>query len=241
MKKTSQPQKVEQLERYGKSISDIPKDAMKGQGKIIFRVFRKKFRFFGLFPFAFQVLKERRRLLKQYANQYQELRKLTPKGAVEITMMISMFNTIAQKESRGTAYEFVKTIFQGLAKHAYPALYQLNDLELCEGDIFVNYKKFNIALFNGSTRDFHVQRIKESKNHLRIIVDKCLNVEAGKMFDCPEIAKLGCDVDLAGYPLIEDRVNSTFRRPCTIAKGDKCCEFNFYRKGFEPKGEYENK
>ncbi len=61
------------------------------------------------------------------------------------------------------------------------------------------------------------------------------------MFDCPEIAKLGCDHDLAGYPPIEDRVNATFRRPCTLAKGDACCDFNFYRKGFEPKGAYVNK
>ena len=28
---------------------------------------------------------------------------------------------------------------------------------------------------------------------------------------------LGCDIDLAGYPLIEERVCSTFRRPCTLA------------------------
>ncbi len=49
--------KVEQLERYGKSISDLPKEAFKGQGKIMFRIFRKKFGLFGLLPFTFRVLK----------------------------------------------------------------------------------------------------------------------------------------------------------------------------------------
>ncbi len=233
--------KVEQLERYGKSISDLPKEAFKGQGKIMFRIFRKKFGLFGLLPFTFRVLKERRHLLKQYAKEYQNLQKLTPKGAAEITMMISLFNVIAQRESREKAYEFVKSIFQSVALRSMPALYQLDDLEKCEGDMFDNYKKFNIAMFKGSTQDFHVKAIEESENHLRIIVDKCLNVEAGKMFDCPEIAKLGCDHDLAGYPPIEDRVNATFRRPCTLAKGGTCCDFNFYRKGFEPKGTYVNK
>ncbi len=61
------------------------------------------------------------------------------------------------------------------------------------------------------------------------------------MFDCPEIAKLGCDHDLAGYPCIEDRCNAEFRRPCTLAKGGEYCDFHFYRKGFAPKGDFENK
>lgn len=136
MKKSqSSAQKVEQLGRYGASLSDMPKEAFKGQGKIIFTSLRKKFGF----------------------------------------------------------------------------------------------------------RDFHAPSIEESDNHLRIVVDRCLNVDAGRMFDCPEIAKLGCDHDLAGYPPIEDKLNMEFRRPTTIAKGDSCCEFNFYRKGFAPAGAYVNK
>lgn len=233
--------KVEQLERYGKSITDIPKGAFKGQGLVMFNVFRKKFGILGLIPFVFRVMSERRKLLKNYREQYQELKKLTPSGTKEITIMISIFNAIAHKESREKAYEFVKNIFQAMVKTSMPSLYQLDDLEKCEGNMFENYKKMNIAMFKASKRDFHIKNIEESENHLRIVLDKCLNVDAGKMFDCPEIAMLGCDHDLAAFPVIEDRVFSVFRRPCTLAKGGSCCDFNFYRKGFEPKGNYENK
>ncbi len=237
----SAARKVEELKRFGKSISDMPKEAFEGQGKVIFAAFRNKFGLFGLLPFAFQVLKERRRILKQYADQYKELRVLTPKGAKEITMMIAMFNVIAKRESREEAYEFVKGIFQSIALKSLPALYQLDDLMKCEGDVFDNFKKFNIAMFEAGDRDFHVREIEETDNHLRIVLDRCLNVEAGKMFDCPEIAKLGCDHDLASYPFVEPHVNAEFRRPCTLAKGGDCCDFNFYRKGFAPEGPFENK
>jgi len=234
-------QRVEDLDRFGKSLLDIPKEAFQGQGKVMFAAFRKKFGLVGLVPFAFRVMKERRRILRQYAAQYADLRGLTPKGAKEITMMIAMFNVIAQSESREKAYEFVKGIFQAIALKSLPAIYQLDDLEKCEGDVFDNFKKFNIAMFKAGDRDFHVGEIEEDDNHLRIVVDRCLNVEAGRMFDCPEIARLGCDHDLASYPFVEPRVNAVFRRPCTLAKGGSCCDFNFYRKGFAPEGAFENK
>jgi len=232
---------VEQLGRYGVSLSDMPKEAFKGQGKIVFTTLRKKFGLIGLLPFALQVLRERHRLLKRYADEYVDLRALTPKGAKEITMLISMFNVIARRESRDEAYEFVKGIFQGVARQSMPAIYQLDDLLHCEGDVFDNFKKFNVAMFKAGERDFHVRATEENDNHLRIVVDRCLNVDAGRMLGCPEISQLGCDHDLAGYPPIEDKLNMEFRRPTTIAKGDSCCEFNFYRKGFAPAGAYVNK
>ena len=60
--------RVEDLERFGKSLSDFPKEAFQGQGKVIFAAFRKKFGLLGLVPFAFRVVLERRRILKQYAK-----------------------------------------------------------------------------------------------------------------------------------------------------------------------------
>ena len=58
---------------------------------------------------------------------------------------------------------------------------------------------------------------------------------------CPELAKLGCDHDLAGYPVILDQVDAEFRRPCTLAKGGEYCDFNFYRKGTAPPTEHLNR
>ena len=75
----------------------------------------------------------------------------------------------------------------------------------------------------------------------RMYLNECANCVVGNAFDCPEIAKLGCDHDLAGYPVILDRVNAEFRRPHTIAKGDDYCDFMFYRKGTVPDTEHLNK
>lgn len=238
----SSARKVEQLERYGMPLNDMPKEAFKGQGKIVFAAFRKKFGLLGLLPFALRVLGERRRLLKRYRKEYVDVGKSTSKAVQrEFIMLISMFNVIARKESRENAYEFVKGIFQRLSQQSMPAIYQLDDLLQCEGDVFDNFKKFNVAMFQAGDRDYHVQTIEESDDHLRIVVDRCFNVDAGRMFDCPEISKLGCDHDLAGYPPIEDKLNMEFRRPTSIAKGDSRCEFNFYRKGFAPAGAFVNK
>jgi len=114
-----------------------------------------------------------------------------------------------------------------------PAFYQIDDLVKCEGDTFDNFVKFNIAWFNAMNDEgtWIVDEITEEKDKLTIIVTECANCKFGKAFYCPEIAKLGCDHDLAGYPIILDRVNAEFRRPHTIAKGDKYCDFHFYRKG----------
>lgn len=238
----SSAMKVEQLERYGMPLNDMPKEAFKGQEKMIFAAFREKFGLVGLIPFALRVLGERRKLLRRYRKEYAEVGRKTSKAVQrEFIMVISMFNALARKESRESAYEFVKGIFQRLSRQSMPALYQLEDLLQCKGDVFENFKKFNVAMFKSGDRDYHVKEIEESDNHLRIVVDRCFNVDAGRMFDCPEISKLGCDHDLAGYPPIEDKLNMEFRRPCSIAKGDSLCEFNFYRKGFAPAGAYVNK
>ena len=239
-KPSSADRRVEQLERYGKPLTDMPKEIFRGQGKIIFAALRRKCGLLGLLPFSLQVVWERRRLLKRYAPQYRELHHRTAKGAKEITLMIAMFNVVARKESREQAYEFVKSIFLGFTPKSMYAIYQLDDLVQCEGDAFDNFKKFTMAMFKAGDRDFHVQQVEETEHHLRIVVDRCLNVDAGRMFDCPEIAKLGCDHDLASYPSVEPAVHAVFRRPCTLAKGGSCCDFNFYREGFAPEKTFEN-
>jgi hypothetical protein len=233
--------KVEQLKRFGKTLNDMPEDAFKGQGKVIFKAFRRKFGLLGLVPFAIRVLWERHRLSKQYPQQVSDLRARVPKLVGEVTMLIAMFNAIAKNESREQAYAFVKGIFQITALKSLPALYQLDDLVQCDGDVFDNFKKFNVAMFEAGDRDYHVQKFEDTDNRLRIVVDRCLNVEIGEMFDCPEIAMLGCDHDLASYPHVDPLVNNEFRRPCTLAKGDSYCDFNFYRKGYAPEGPFENK
>lgn len=147
--------------------------------------------------------------------------------------MIAMFNVIARKEGREGAYAFVKGVFEKVAVYSMPALYQVDELVECEGDVFDNFKKFNIAMFEAGA---HMYRptFTDEEDKLTIVIDKCANVDLAKAFDCPEVGLLGCDHDVAGYPVIEDRVNAEFRRPCTLAKDDKPCKFMFYRKGTAP-------
>lgn len=235
--------KVEELSQYGKTLSGLPKEAMKKQQTIVMGEIRKKFGLPGMLPFFLKVLSEQRALKRKYPGAYQEALKVSNEAAKEITMLIAMFNVIAAREGREKAYEFVKGIFEKVAIYSMPALYQIDDLVKCEGDVFENFVKFNIAWFGAMNEEgtWIVDEMIEEKDKLTIIVGECANCVIGEGFDCPEIAKLGCDHDLAGYPVILDRVNAEFRRPHTLAKGDEYCDFMFYRKGTAPDTEHLNK
>ena len=52
-----------------------------------------------------------------------------------------------------SAKELGRRVPVEIAKTSMASLYQLDDLEKCEGDIFENFKKFNIAMFERTTRD----------------------------------------------------------------------------------------
>ncbi len=234
---------VEELSQYGKTLSGMPKEAMKKQNSIVLGEIRNKFGFFGMFPFFIKVYFEQKTLKRKYPEAYQQALELSKEAAREFTMLIAMYNVIARKDGRENAYEFVKGVFQKVAVYSMPALYQIDDLVTCEGDVFDNFVKFNIAWFNAMNEEgtWIVDEMIEERDKLTIIVTECANCVLGDAFDCPEIAKLGCDHDLAGYPVILDRVNAEFRRPHTLAKGDEYCDFMFYRKGTAPDTEHLNK
>ena len=235
--------KVEQLSQYGKTLTGLPKEALKKQRTIVLRDIRKKFGVIGILPFFIKLLIGQRVLKKKYPEAYKEALKISENAAKEIPMLISMFNIIAEKEGREQAYEFVRSIFQKVAVHSLPTMYQIDDLVKCEGDTFDNFAKFNEAWFNAMNEEgtWKVKEMNREKDQLTIIVDYCSGCEISNAFDCPEVAKLGCDHDLAGYPVLIDRVNAEFRRPHTIAKGDEYCDFMFYRKGTAPNTEHLNK
>jgi hypothetical protein len=235
--------KVEQLSQYGKTLTGLPKEAIKKQQAIVIRELRRKYGIFGIPPFFIKVFLEKKALITKYPEAYQEVVKFGKITAKELPMLIAMFNVVAKKEGREDAYEFVKSIFQKVAVHSLPAMYQIDDLVKCEGDTFDNFAKFNMAWFNAMNEEgtWKVKEMTREKDHLTIVVDYCSGCEISKAFDCPEVAKLGCDHDLAGYPVFIDRVDAEFRRPHTIAKGDEYCDFHFYRKGTAPDNEHLNK
>ena len=130
-----------------------------------------------------------------------------------------------------------------IAQTSMGLIYQVEDLKRCEGDTFENFKKFNIALFQRTTRDgtWHMESYTDDPDKLTITVTTCANVDLFGELGVPELGKFGCDHDLAGYSVIEDDVDCEFRRLCTIATGDDRCVFEFYRKGTAPDNAHLNK
>jgi hypothetical protein len=235
--------KVEELSQYGVTLSGIPKDVRKKQARIMLREIRAKYGWLGTLPFFVRTLLGQRKLKSEYPEAYKKALSISEDAASEITMLVSLFKQVAESDGKEEAYEFLKGIFQQMAVYSMPAYYQIDDLVQCEGDTFENFVKFNVAWFNAMNDEgtWLVERMEQEKDKLTIIINACANCTISEAFDCPEIAKLGCDHDLAGYPVILDRVDSEFRRPHTIAKGDEFCDFMFYRKGTAPDTEHLNK
>ena len=123
--------KVEELSQYGKTLSGLPKEAMKKQQAIVIREIRKKFGLLGIVPFFIRLLLGQRAIKKNYPEAYQETLKVGKDVAKELPMLIAMFNIIARKEGRENAYKFVESIFQKVAIHSMPAMYQIDDLIKC--------------------------------------------------------------------------------------------------------------
>jgi len=230
--------KVEDLSQYGKPLDDIPEDAKKAQERIVMEMIKRKYGWFGRFPFFIRMYFEQRRLKKQYSEALAQLLGAPDHpGGQEFLMLVAMFNIFARTDGREGAWESIKEMFQSVAAEAgMAALYQLDELVDCEGDVYDNFTRFNIALFEGSQHLYDSTHTVDPDKHT-ITVTRCVNVELADAFDCPELRALGCNFDIGGYPAIEDRVEVEFRRPITIANGSDRCEFSFYRKGAAPETE----
>ncbi|MHC4598425.1 MAG: L-2-amino-thiazoline-4-carboxylic acid hydrolase [Planctomycetota bacterium] len=234
-------QAVEQLERYGKSFGEAPKELLTLVKKEFMGKLWKRFGFFGLIRFFVRVLLEKRKLRRTYAREYDDLVKTVPNPKLigEFVYFAAVFNALLKYETRDGAYEYLKELLGGAWKESLMMMYQVDDLTKCEGDVFDNFKKMNIGVFTASSVEYNVREIVETENHLNIVVDRCLNVELADTFGVPELGKIGCDHDIVAYPPVEERTNSVFRRPRCLAKDGQNCDFHFYRKGHEPEGPVE--
>ena len=234
--------KVENLSQFGKPLG-MPKKAQRKMLGIVLTALREKFGLLGMAPFFIKLLAEQRRIRKAHPDLVAKAAEIGPEVAKNLVLLPALFNLTARRDGREQAYEFVKDIFERVAVHSMPAIYQIDELVQCEGDSFENFKKFNVAMFEAMDRvgSWKNDAIVDEGDRLRIRVVSCANVELFSAIGCPELGKLGCDHDLAGYPLILDRVDAEFRRPCALAKGDDFCDFNFYRKGTAPPTEHLNK
>ncbi|MFC2122665.1 hypothetical protein ACFLRP_03160 [Bacteroidota bacterium] len=98
--------KVEELSQYGKTLSGLPKEAVKKQEGIVLREIRKKFGLIGILPFFIRLFLGQRRLIRKYPEAYQATLKLSESTAKEITMLISMFNFISQTAYHLRCFEY---------------------------------------------------------------------------------------------------------------------------------------
>jgi hypothetical protein len=222
---------VEELTQYGKGLDDLPKGVMARQAQVFVSEIRRRYGSRGFVRIVVSIVKERRRIQKAHPETVADLRRDWGSGAVnEALAMTALFNVLVPVEGREGAYEVAKEIFQRVAPLSMKGLYQSDDLAQCPGDRFENFKKFHMALFDNSQGLFPNTQ-SDDGDLFTSTVTRCGNVEVFGALGCPELGRLGCDHDLAGYPAIADRHDFEFRRPTTIAKGGDVCRFRFYRKG----------
>lgn len=226
--------RVEDLTQFGKALDDFPMGLILKQARIFVSELHRHFGTVGLVRMTMPMVLQRRQIQKTHRDTMAKLRQEWGSGAVnEALIMSALFNVVVPKKGREAAYEVVKGIFQKVAPHSMKALYQSADLVRCDGDRFSNFKTFHVALFDASQHLFPNHQTDEG-DLLTSTVTKCSNVEVFTGLGCPELGKLGCDHDLAGYPAIADQHDFEFRRPSTIAKSGATCDFRFYRKGTAP-------
>ncbi len=234
--------KVEELSMYGKAL-EMPKEGLKKQQKVIFHLLKKEFGALGLISIMLGIKKHTARIKRKYPETIQKARKTSKELEKQLCVLGALFSAIADKKGRTYSKDFMTGMFQNVASVSMPAICQLDELVKCEGDVFDNFKKFIRAMFTEIDRvgTWKNSGFHETDDLLEFKVTSCLNIELFEGIDCPELGTLGCDHDLAGFPLIEDAVKCEFRRPCTLAKGGDCCHFHFYRKGTAPDTAHLNK
>lgn len=235
--------KVQELKMYGAKL-EMPKEAVKEQTKIMFHALRKQFGLFGMFGVFKDAFINQIKLRKKHPEARRKAAAISKVIEKELFVFSGLFLALAKRLGREEAYEFFKTeVMNEIAKTSMAVIYQVKEMKKCEGDIFENFKKFNIAMFERTTRDrtWVMENFEDTKDKLTLKITTCANVELFAELGVSELGKFGCDHDLAGYKSIEDDVNCEFRRICTIAKGDDYCMFEFYRKGTAPDTAHLNK
>jgi len=229
--------RVEELAQYGTAIDDLPKGLMARQAGVFLLELRRRYGTLGLVRMIPPIIRERRHLVRAHPDTVAALRSEWGSGAVQEALgMSALFNVLVPIEGREGAYGVTRRIFERVAPFSMKALYQSDDLAQCEGDRFENFKRFHLELFDHSQQLFPNTQTDEG-DLFTSTVSRCGNVEVFTALGCPELGRLGCDHDLAGYPAIADRHDFEFRRPTTIAKGGDVCRFRFYRAGTAPETE----
>ncbi len=232
---------VRNLPNYGVHIRGFPPEISKPLNKMIWKNLRSHFSFRESGMVLYKSWRWGKKGLKEYPDATQMLNDYGKQASKEFPLFLGMFLILADKlGNRRQAYDkVIKPLMQDLAVISMPVLYEVDKLEKME-DPFEAFKQYNLGLL-GDDPLYPIDEFVDNGDHFRFRVQSCIQYNLATAFGADELGESGCDHDCFSYPLIEDRVNAVFRRPQTLAKGGTCCDFNFYRKGTEPKGSYENK
>ncbi len=228
--------RVEDLESYGASL-EMPREAVKTQFRILWTALRKQFGFWGALGVVLDTYSIQRRLRRDFPETRQRAAAIGKIIENQLFALSGIFLALAKRLGRNEAYEFLKNeVIYETALTSVPLIYQVADLKRCEGDVFENFKKMNIALFERTTKDgtWLMENYEDEPDKLTIEIATCANVDLFSELNVPELGRFGCDHDVAGFAAIEKDVDCEFRRFCTIANGDDHCLFEFYRRGTAP-------
>jgi hypothetical protein len=231
--------KVEELSSYGNSFDQMPLKAQLLQLRLMFSELKRKFGLFGNVGFIMKVYKKQNQLKKEYGDILKKSFADLPASAIsELYMLASTHLVLADTEGKESAYTFLKGILQRIGPTVHETTYNVKDLKKCEGDIFTNFCKLNRSIFEKSAEKgfMKLEEIRDSHDLQFLRIGTCPNIEAFSILGVPELAQLGCDVDVGGYAPegLGNKLNFDFRRPCTLVNGDESCDFYFYRKGCAP-------
>jgi len=234
-------EEVRKLPNYGVHITGLTKAGAKAMPKITYEVFKEKFGAIEAIKLIAKAYPKGAKIAKANPEAMEKLRGYSAHSAREFPLLIGMFLLVAEKlGSRRRAYDEVfKEIIERDATPSMADLYEVDKLEKLS-DPYEAFKEYNYGLFLGE-KNFPIDEFVDNGDSFSFNVTSCIQAQLAKDFGIDELGELGCDHDCAGYPTIEDRVNAVFRRPETIAKGDKHCSFKFYRKGTEPEQTRPNK
>lgn len=229
--------KVEELRRYGIPFLEPPKKGARMAINTLLRIFRKKMGIIGSLLFLFESLTEGKIVRKEFPEQIDIVNSIDPGMGKMVSIYVSIFRLLSKKFGRKEASGLMTAAIKPIGEFNIPLIYQSKDLAICEGDLFENFKKFNHASFESCKEAgvIDIAEYYEDETSQIIVVNRCDGCTIGELFGWPEIGMLGCDHDIGGFPKIEDELQIVFRRHKTLAKGDDCCDFTFYKKGFEPK------
>ena len=117
--------KVEELRQFGAPLQ-MPKEAMKQQGKIMLRALRQRFGFVGMLGIFMDTWFNQRRLRRDYPETGRKALAISDVIEKEMFTFSAMFLALAKRLGREEAYEFFKTkVMNEIAQTSMGLIYQV--------------------------------------------------------------------------------------------------------------------